>query len=303
MHLLDAHTHFFSRTFFDLITAQAGAHGEQDPAEHLARIQEKAGIEVPPEDNSEHTRRWIGELDRNDVERAVTFASMPGEAATVLESCAASAGRLIPYLMCDPSSQQGLEAATDGLRGGFKGILLFPAIHHFDPADASLDGLYEAAATHRAPVVIHCGILQIKLRDLVGTRPRYDLRHAQPLAVIAAAERHRQTTFVLPHFGGGFFREALIAGAQSPNVFVDTSSSNSWRSAQPAELELKDVFARTLAVFGAERIFFGTDSSVFPRGWRRDLYEEQKRALDALGTSESEQNLILGENLIEQLGL
>ena len=81
------------------------------------------------------------------------------------------------------------------------------------------------------------------------------------------------------------------------------SSSNSWRSAQPAELELKDVFARTLAVFGAERIFFGTDSSVFPRGWRRDLYEEQKRALDALDASESEQNLVFGENLIEQLGL
>ncbi len=119
----------------------------------------------------------------------------------------------------------------------------------------------------------------------------------------AAAERHRRTTFVLPHFGGGFFREALIAGAQSPNISVDTSSSNSWREAQTQELELKDIFARTLRVFGAERIFFGTDSSVFPRGWRHDLYEEQKRALDGLTASTSEQSRIFGENLIDQLGL
>ncbi len=299
MHLLDAHTHFFSRTFFDLLVAEAPG----DSAAVLARMEESAGIEIPSSDAAEHTRRWVEELDRHGVDRAVTFASVPGEAAVVLESVAASGGRLIPYLTCNPTTDAGRGAAIEALRGGFKGLLLFPAVQHFDPADAALDELYEEAAGQRAPVVVHCGILQIKLRDLLGVRPCYDLRHAQPLAVIAAAERHRRTTFVLPHFGGGFFREALIAGAQSPNIFVDTSSSNSWREAQTQELELKDIFARTLRVFGAERIFFGTDSSVFPRGWRHDLFEEQKRALDELAVSASEQNRIFGENLIDQLGL
>ncbi len=299
MHLLDAHTHFFSRTFFKLLAAESG----EDPDQALARLRESAGIDIPSDDTAEHTRRWLEELDRHGVDRAVTFASVPGEAAVVLEAAAASRGRLIPYLMCNPTTESGLGAALAALRGGFKGLLLFPAVQHFDPGDAALDGLYEEAAGRRAPVVVHCGILQIKLRDLLGVRPRYDLRHAQPLAVVAAAERHRRTTFVLPHFGGGFFREALMAGAQSPNIFVDTSSSNSWREAQPEELELKDIFARALRVFGAERIFFGTDSSVFPRGWRQDLYEEQKSVLQGLRVSASEQNRIFGGNLIDQLGL
>ena len=301
--LCDAHTHFFSYGFFGTLANQAAETTGKSATDLLARIGERTGIELPSRITADHANRWIRELNDGGVDHAVAFASVPPEGPTVIEACASSGERLIPYLTCDPSQREGIEAAADGLRRGGRGILLFPAIQHFDPASPSLDPLYEQARASGAPVVVHCGVLQIKLRDLLGVRPRYDLRHATPLGVSAAAERHPKVTFVLPHFGGGFFQEALIAGAQSPNVWVDTSSSNSWMSAQSVPMELHEVFDRVLGVFGPDRILFGTDSSTFPRGWRRDLFEAQDAALDRLGADASIKRRIFGENLAGLLDL
>ena len=74
----------------------------------------------------------------------------------------------------------------------------------------------------------------------------------------------------MPHFGAGFFREVLMVADACPNVYVDTSSSNAWMKYSPG-LTLRHVFAQALAVMGAERLLFGSDSSFFPRGWRAVL--------------------------------
>ncbi len=304
MRLCDAHTHFFSRSFFDLLAAQAArARGGAAPS-ILDDAVRKAGIEMPDPSPRKHAERWKAELDRHGVHRAVAFASLPGEASAVAEACAFATGRLIPFVLVDPTTPEGIEAGRRALaEQGFRGLLLFPALHRFDPADRSLDPLYRDAGERRALVVVHCGILQIKLRDLLGLRPEYDLRTANPISVIAAAERHRGTTFVLPHFGCGFFREALLAGAQSPNILVDTSSSNSWMAAQPEEMTLEKVFRKALDVFGPRRILFGTDSSTFPRGWRFEILEAQRRAVDACGLGEADTARIFGENLMDLLHL
>jgi uncharacterized protein len=101
---------------------------------------------------------------------------------------------------------------------------------------------------------------------------------------------------VIPHFGAGFFRETLMAGAQCSNVYVDTSSSNSWIATQSPRLTLREVFAHALEVFGAERVLFGTDSNTFPSGWRIDRFEEQRAALSACGASSADQELIFAGN-------
>ena len=79
---------------------------------------------------------------------------------------------------------------------------------------------------------------------------------------------------IVPHFGAGFFREALMAADQCPTIHLDTSSSNSWMKFHPG-LTLEAVFRQALAVAGAERLLFGTDSSFFPRGWQQPIYEAQ----------------------------
>jgi predicted TIM-barrel fold metal-dependent hydrolase len=123
-----------------------------------------------------------------------------------------------------------------------------------------------------------------------------DLGFANPVGIVPVANRYPDVRFVIPHFGAGFFREALLAGAQCPNVYVDTSSSNSWTATQPAPLALADVFRRALGVFGARRILFGTDSNVFPAGWRADRLNEQRAALDAAGASAGDIEAITGGN-------
>ena len=94
-----------------------------------------------------------------------------------------------------------------------------------------------------------------------------------------------------------------MLGAQAPNIYVDTSSSNSWLMYMPSDLDLKTVFAKTLQLFGPRRILFGTDSNVFPRGWRQDILRQQVEILHELNTPPEAAELILGGNIARLVGL
>jgi predicted TIM-barrel fold metal-dependent hydrolase len=100
---------------------------------------------------------------------------------------------------------------------------------------------------------------------------------------------------IIPHFGAGMLREALMLADCCPNVYLDTSSSNSWVKYTPG-LTLDEVFKTALKVVGPERLMFGTDSSFFPRGWNGDVHRRQKSALDAIGVSADDQQKIFRDN-------
>ena len=74
---------------------------------------------------------------------------------------------------------------------------------------------------------------------------------------------------VIPHFGAGLFREALMAADAAPNIVLDTSSSNSWIRLHPGLTLARRLRARARLSSGPSRLLFGTDSSFFPRGWQR----------------------------------
>jgi hypothetical protein len=99
---------------------------------------------------------------------------------------------------------------------------------------------------------------------------------------------------IIPHFGAGLLREALMLADLCPNVWLDTSSSNSWMKF--VGLTLADVFRRALAVVGPDRLLFGSDSSFFPRGWVRDVYDQQSAALNEIGVTEEAREKIFGAN-------
>jgi predicted TIM-barrel fold metal-dependent hydrolase len=121
------------------------------------------------------------------------------------------------------------------------------------------------------------------------------MRFSNPLDLHSVALRHSAVRFIVPHFGAGYFREALMLADLCPNVYLDTSSSNSWMRYEG--LDLPTVFRRALDVVGPSRLLFGTDSSFFPRGWNYEVFEAQIRALMAVGISSADARLILGENL------
>jgi predicted TIM-barrel fold metal-dependent hydrolase len=52
-------------------------------------------------------------------------------------------------------------------------------------------------------------------------------------------------------------------------------------------LTLDAVFRQALDVAGPDRIIFGSDSSFFPRGWNRPVFDAQRAALAAAGADES----------------
>ncbi len=293
--LVDFHSHFFSRPFFDALAAQSPLPGE--PEEKLADVALKTGIEVPSPDLRQHLDRWLSELDAYGVGHLVSFASLPEEIPAVAEAGSLADGRITPFALVNPTAD-GAPDAVRGLLGerGFRGILLFPAMHRFDLAGDAARAVFSAVHEHGAVAVVHCGVLQVKLRDLLGLPRPYDLSFADPLALIPSANAFSNARFVIPHFGAGLLRETLIAGTMCENVFVDTSSSNAWMATQPGRTSLVDVFERALGVFGAERILFGTDSSTFPRGWRQDLLTVQREALGACGVSEADREQIFGGN-------
>jgi predicted TIM-barrel fold metal-dependent hydrolase len=151
-------------------------------------------------------------------------------------------------------------------------------------------------------VVVHCGLLPPRLRDLPGSRP-LDLRLGDPLALVPVADRHPRLRLVVPRFGGGFLRETLLAGEAAPNILVDSSSDHSWLRTQPAELRLEDLLERVLGVFGPERLLFATGSSILPRGWRHERFTHQREALGALGVGAADQAAIFRDNARRLLDL
>ena len=47
---------------------------------------------------------------------------------------------------------------------------------------------------------------------------------------------------------------------------------------------------------GPSRLLFGTDSSFFPRGWQKAIFDEQRAVLTDLGVSAEVQALVFGGN-------
>ncbi len=302
MALIDFHTHFFSNVYFRTLAAQSPQAGTPD--EKLARVAAQAGFELPTASIADHATRWLAEMDRHGVEHLCTFASVPEEVPAVCEAAALSGGRMSAFALVNPRADGSVARLASLLsEKRVRGALVFPALHHWRWDGAEARALLEVLNEHDAILYAHCGLLVVKVRDLLGLPRVADLNYANPLALVPAANTFRRVRIVIPHFGAGFFRETLLAGAQCDNVFVDTSSSNSWRAVQCPKPSLAEVFARTLEVYGRRRILFGTDSNTFPAGWRADRHAEQRAALLEAGADAETLDLVFRGNAARLLGL
>ena len=285
----DAHLHFFSRRFFGAMGAQCGKTPEQ--------VAEATGWVAPAEDPAELARQWAAELDGQGVARAALIASVPGDEASVEVAVNAFPDRFFGYFMVNPTEEGAAERAQIALRCGLHAVCLFPAMHRYCLQDPKVDAVIQAAAGMRGRAVfVHCGTLTVGVRKKLGLPSPFDMRYSNPIDLHPLAMRYPNVNFVVPHFGAGYLREALMLGDLCPNVMLDTSSSNRWMRYEG--LELKTVFRRALDVVGAQRLLFGTDSSFFPRGWNYDVYEAQQRALLDLGISGTDARSILEGNLV-----
>jgi uncharacterized protein len=292
MLLHDSHCHFLSPRFYEALGREKyGAHGAP-PADGIAG---ELGWEAPgsPDRLAE---RWTAEFDRNEVSRAALIASVPGDEESVAAAVRSEPSRFVGLFMLNASAGDAPDRARRAFSElGLRGACLFPAMHRYRFDDERVVKVFEMAAAHRGVIFAHCGYLSIEARTKLGLSNVLDLRFGDPLALAATAIRFPTVPVIVPHFGAGFFREALMAADLCPNVHLDTSSSNCWVKYVPG-LTLTEVFRRALAVAGPNRLIFGTDSSYFPRGWRRVIYGAQRTILDEIGAERETVEKIFGGN-------
>jgi uncharacterized protein len=288
----DSHCHFFSSRFLEILTKD---RRDLPPGDHAAVVATLLGWE-PPGAPDALADRWVTELDRHGVARAAMIASVPGDEESVAAAIAKHPSRLVGFFMLNPSASDAAERLSRALDDWkLRGVCLFPAMHHYRLDDARVAATFEAAGARGAAVFVHCGVLTVGARKKLGLPSTFDLRLGDPLALSAVAAQFPKVPVIIPHFGAGFFREALIAADQCPNIHLDTSSSNSWMRYHPG-LTLDAAFRQALDVAGPNRLLFGTDSSFFPRGWQHSVFEAQKKVLDELGVAAEAQAKIFSGN-------
>lgn len=290
MPLHDAHCHFFSDRFFEAL----GREKYRERPAGAQAVAAELGWEASgtPEALAD---RWIAELDRNNVSRAALIASVPGDEASVSTAVERYPDRFVGFFALNAAASDAPEHAGRMFAQGFRCACLFPAMHHYSLRDAGVIKVFEAAARHGGTIFAHCGYLSIEARVRLGLPSPFDLRFGDPLAVAATAAHFPDVPVIVPHFGAGFFQEALMAAEVCPTIYLDTSSSNAWLRYFPG-LSLAEVFRRALTLLGPDRLLFGTDSSFFPRGWRRVVYGAQRTALNEIGVEPEASAKIFGGN-------
>ena len=290
MTLQDTHCHFFSARFFEALAREK--YGPTGTAERVA-LDLGWDLPVAPEALAD---RWIVELDRQRVARVALISSVPGDEDSVAVAVAKYPDRFVGFFMLNAAAPDAADRAARAFGElGLRCACLFPALHRYRLDDERVAKIFEIAAARRGAIFAHCGYLSVGARVKLGLPTMLDLRLGDPLALAATAVRFPTVPVIVPHFGAGFFQEALMAADACPSLHLDTSSSNSWVKYVPG-MTLTEAFRRALSVVGPDRLVFGTDSSFFPRGWQRVIHGAQRTALDELGIEAASSEKIFGRN-------
>jgi predicted TIM-barrel fold metal-dependent hydrolase len=296
----DAHCHFFSPPFFATLGRQR-AVPDADPRRPQATPSASDICRELQWDDPVTVEaladRWLAELDAQGVSRAALIASLPGDEDSVAAAVARYPSRFVGFFMVDPSAADATERVRRAaMKSGLRAVCLFPAMHQVPISDERVMRVVEIAASQPGMAVfVHCGMLSVGVRTKLGLPSRFDLRLGSPLEVSRLAMKYPSVPFIIPHFGAGTFREALMAAEACRNIHFDTSSSNSWIRYTPG-LTLDAVLKAALSVVGPSRLLFGTDSSFFPRGWQKAIYDTQKQIVDSAGVSAADAALVFGGN-------
>lgn len=296
LEIMDAHAHFFSQHFLETLIRQSPTLSQE--AEPLTRAAALTGWTLPPADPAALATIWREEFDRHEVAAAMLVASVPGDEDSIAAAVAAHPESIFGGFFVNPTqpdTEARVRRALDNLK--LRVVCLFPAMFHFSMVENEGARAAVALVSERpgTAVFVHCGALSVGARKKLGLPNRFDMRYSNPLDVYKLAAEFPAANFIIPHFGGGMLREALMLADLCPNVYLDTSSSNKWM--QYEGLDLVTVFKRALAVVGHKRLLFGSDSSFFPRGWVSEVFYAQVNALLDLGVSEEQAQAIFGGNL------
>src|SRR5688500_11144294 len=108
LRICDAHCHFFSSRFLELLiqsapagSAVATAFAAIPQGDRAAAVSGQLGWD-PPGTADALADRWVAELDHNGVARASLIASIPGDEQSVGAAVARHPSRFVGFFMFNP---------------------------------------------------------------------------------------------------------------------------------------------------------------------------------------------------------
>jgi predicted TIM-barrel fold metal-dependent hydrolase len=134
----------------------------------------------------------------------------------VAEYVAAHPDRLIGFLSVDPTQdgwQREMEAGHQEL--GLRGIKLLSMYAGFRPDDKLVDPLWQYAARHKLPVLLHTGTTFISQAPLDCTLPR---------RLDRVAIRFPEVKIILAHLSHPYEGECVAVIRKHPHVYADCSA-------------------------------------------------------------------------------
>lgn len=283
--VIDAHVHLFTVGLLEeFVKKDEWANARFGDALKKRRFGRRN--DVLPDMSPEETACWYVErLQRCGVSKALVVSVVPGSQWT-RDFVTAAGGHVHALCYIDPRDPRAPVLLEEEMAAGFRGVKLLPVNRCYRLSDPACRPFFEKAAELKANLIVHYG---------VSVDPGADLRYADPLDLSPVARDFPELTFVIAHFGAGWFEEVLKLAYARENVCVDSSGTNNWRDFMPYELTLEDIFRRSIGALGARRILFGTDSNT-TAPYREWIKYQQVRTLEEIGLSDEERDLVLRAN-------
>lgn len=280
--IVDAHTHVFPPRLFEAVWRWFDRYGW--------RIRYRL-----------HARECVEFLLARGVAHvaALHYAHVPGLAASLnrfVADLSRDQPRVVPCATVLPG-EEGARAILDEALGrlGCRGVKIHCHVQCVAPDDARLRDVYDAAAAHGVPVIIHAGDAP------ASPHYRCDVKAlCTPEALARALARHPRTTVVVPHLGAERMEEIAALLPRHENLHLDTTMALARYFPVDAALRTTDQqriatawFERAAAIVRAwpERILYGTDFPNIPYEWDREL-----RSIAALDLPDSALAALLGGN-------
>lgn len=206
----------------------------------------------------------------------------------------AQGGGIVSFGCIHPDCEDWKQELDRVCAMGLKGIKIHPVYQGVDIDDVRYIRILARAGELGLTVVTHAG-LDIGFPGQVNCSPamlRRAVRAAGPVKLIAA------------HMGGWRNWDQVGECLADTTVGLDTcyalgkieSNGDGYYAAEELDLMREEQFVSLVRTFGAQRIYFGTDSP-----WRS--HEQSIAALERLPLTREEKDAILGENAKKLLGL
>ena len=260
MELNDAVGRMFSR--MDTLIDTLGGGAERIDAHTHLGLDEDGMAQTPEE--------LVGFMDAHRVQLSVTFPLHDPDRGSdyrvpndrVLDWCAATAGRVLPFCRLDLTDDPIAEA-TRAISRGARGIKLHPRAQAFSVDDKRLEPVFAIAAEHRLPILIHAGRGMPPIGDQLAT----------------AAERNPDAILILAH--AAIVDQDRIASlmAGRPNVVFDASA---W-----SPIDLHGLLTR----IPPEQLVWASD---LPYGTQRESLLATLAVLHEVGATTAQIEAVLG---------